>query len=210
MVAAFSVAAWDGSPFELEVCAPLVSLFAVLVLPGLAITLWLCHVQPRVNYGVALTLALALSVYLFLSGGTRVRSDPEHDFVRFVLNGPHWQDEDQNTGYNVAMQHLPAGVQVLRSRTFRSYEGSGCVLYFAANPGVLADLIKLNALAPTSNPIALQRLDAESAWFLHVRAEDLATPPVILARAPVTGVENWLLATNAARDRAIFVYLDAN
>jgi hypothetical protein len=210
MVAAFSLAAWDGSAFEIEICAPVISLFAALVLPGVATTLWLCRVPSRANYGICLAAALVFSAFLFVNSGTRVRSEPEHDFVRYVLQGPHYEDEDKEAGYNVAEHHLPDTVRVLRSRTFETSDDEGCTIYFSASPSTLADLIKLNQLEPTSDAQSLERLDRKASWYLHVRAEDLATPPRLYARNPPTGIENWLLATNAAGDRAIFVFLNVN
>jgi hypothetical protein len=208
--ALFMLACHDGSPFVFKFCFT-IFLVSSAALAVLVLMLRQFAVPPFLRVTISGASAFIISAVLVWQLGREayVRTDPVNDFKRFVMGGPHWDDEDPSNHYNPNTVILPGSVQVVRSKTFDSFDGEGAAVYFKISPDYLEQIIRDDQLLPSTSANELKKIDRWAGWYLWTRAEDLGPSFQLYARDN-SGIERWLLATNQAHTRVLFLYLNQN
>ena len=207
-----AIALYDGSVFVILVFAPFVLLISAVVLGFLGLLLRILKAKPAINWLIPYGAAVVVSLYLIndTNRDTYIRSDPQNDFKRFVMQGPHWADKDAHDHYSVNDHSMPRSVRAIKSRTFENFDGEGAAVYFQASKADLRSLLDSDRLGPGRDPRDLQVLNRWAGWYLWVKTNDLGTSPDLYVRKSDGNIEEWLMAVNHEQNRALFLYLNVN
>jgi len=203
---------YDGSSFVIFYCVPFAMLISISFLGLLVLALRILRVKSPINWLIPCGVAVGISLFVLWNAAheSYIRSDPENDFKRFVMEGPHWPDEDREQKYIASEHLLPLSVRVIRSKTFNNFDAEGAAVYFEIDKKDLETLLAQDGLTSSTNPHDWNMLNHWARWYLWINTGDLGASPTLYVKISNGNFEKWLMAVNHEQNRVLFLYLNVN